>query len=148
MADHIIKQLRDALVTRLTGLVVTGTRVHSYRVNPLQSITELPALIVRTPADSAQQDTVHPGALIERVVDVVVMCYAAGNADLDDVLDAIRNDVDQALGTPVTLAGRAVEIVYDGSEMDFGEGERNAGELQLRYHATLFHTQGVPDVPL
>lgn len=149
MADHVIKQLRDALVTRLTGLATTGARVHSYRANPLQTIGELPALIVRTPSDSMQEATVHPGAVVERTVEILVQGYAAANADLDDTLDAIRKDVDTALGAALTIGSNTVPVDMTGdSDSDITDGEVQAGEINLRYRATLYHVKGVPDVLL
>jgi hypothetical protein len=145
---HVLKQLRDAAVARLTGLPSTGARVHSYRVNPLESITDLPALIVRVLTDSAEPGTIHSPALVERDVELTVFVYAAANAGLDDALDAVRLDVDTALGAPLIVAGHSLEAVYTGSEIDLTEGERACGELQLQYRVTLFHAANAPDVLL
>lgn len=146
MADHVIKQLRDAVITRVTGLATTGTRVHSYRVNPLESIGDLPALIVRTVSDEAVESTVHSPAQYERIVDVTVMAYAAANADLDDTLDVIRKEVETALGNPLLLGGVAIDVQYRGSDFDLTDGERAAGELQMRFQATIFNVANTPDV--
>jgi hypothetical protein len=146
MADHVKKQLRDALVTRLTGLATTGARVHRYRANPLQSISELPALVVQTPSDSAVLDTIHTAPLYERRVEVTVLAYASANATLDDTLDLISKDVEVALGSVLTFGSIGLQVFYDGSETDIIEGERNVGELSMRFHATMFHEAAAPDV--
>ena len=43
MADHLHKQIRDALVTKLTGLTTSGARVYANRLYPLDS-ANLPGL--------------------------------------------------------------------------------------------------------
>jgi len=43
MADHLHKQIRAALVTKLTGLATSGARVYANRLYPLDS-ANLPGL--------------------------------------------------------------------------------------------------------
>ena len=47
MADHVRKQIRDAIVTLVTGLTTTGSNVFAGRTYALQD-SELPALRVYT----------------------------------------------------------------------------------------------------
>ncbi len=147
MADHVVKQVRDAVIARVTGLPSTGARVHSYRVNPLDVIPELPALIVRTKSDTADAISIHSPMQYERGVDVTIFAYASALADLDDVLDAVRLQVEQAIGAaPLVVGGKNVLPVYAGSDMDEVEGERPAGELQMRFNVTVYHSSDAPDV--
>ena len=48
MADHVRKQIRDRLVTLLTGLATTGSRVYKSRVYNLAPTYELPCLLIYT----------------------------------------------------------------------------------------------------
>lgn len=147
MANHVNRQLREAAIVLLTGLPTTGARVHSYRVNPLDGGTELPALIVRAPADSAEPQTIHSG-LYQRSIELVVTAYAAAVADLDDTLDEMRKEIETALGVPFTVGGRQVDAVYQGSSLDMIAGERPAAELELRFRVDLYHAANAPDVLL
>jgi len=146
MADHVNKQVRDAVIARVTGLTTTGARVHSYRVNPLDSITELPALIVRTISDTAVEAFVYQGRVYERQIEVLITAYAAATADLDDALDLIRKEVEQAIGETLGVSGETLVPVYTGSETGMTEGEQPAGELQMRYRVQVRHLAAVPDV--
>ena len=59
MADHLHKQIRAALVTALTGLTTSATRVYANRLQPM--IDESPRLrAVIGPADGRNQVTRAP----------------------------------------------------------------------------------------
>lgn len=145
MADHIRKQLRSALATRLTGLATTGSRVHGHRVSPLQ-VGELPALVVRCSGDDATVVSVHAPALQERVIRVFVDGFAAAGSVPEDTLDQIGKEVETALATALTVAGKSVELTYVRSELSYEAGEQIAGQIEIEFSARVFTAANAPDV--
>lgn len=144
MADHVRKQLREAVAAAVTSLTTTGSRVSQSRVYALET-DGLPALIVTTDGEDASPLSVH--ALdVERAIDVAITGYAAAASDLDDTLDLIAKEVEIALANGVTISAKVIPLYYDGCEIEFdGEGEKPKGSITLRYKATAFTAAGVPD---
>lgn len=146
MADHVRKQLRDAVVTALTGLATTGANAFGARVYPLQD-DELPALRIFTASEDALASTIHVPALIERAVHLVVEGVAKATADLDDTLDAIGLEVETALAPGMVLGSRTIALTYSGCGIELsGEGEKVTGSISMRFEAVLYNAANTPDV--
>jgi hypothetical protein len=125
--SHARTQIRAALVTRLTGLATTGSRVFGQRYHDFAD-TELPGLRV-----FAEDETVldpfakHRSA---RQVPITVECCAKQLATIDDVLDQITLEVEIAVAADQTLgnlvrggckyAGIGEFRVEDGGEKPVG----------------------------
>jgi hypothetical protein len=145
MADHVRKQLRAAITTRLTGLTTTGTRIHGHRVDPLQ-VGQLPALVVRCAGDDADAVSVHAPALLERVIRVYVHGLASAASVPEDTLDQIAKEVEIALSTALTVSGKSVLLSYVRSEFSYEAGEQVAGQIEIEYSARVFTAADTPDV--
>ncbi len=145
MADHVRQQLRAALATRLTGLATTGSRVHGYRVHPLQ-VSELPALAIHVVREAVAPGTVHTPALIDRDVEVRVMGMASAVTAPDDTLDLIAKEVETALASALTVAGKSVAAHYRGCEISFEDGEKAVGVIDMEFSVRLFNAANAPDV--
>jgi hypothetical protein len=147
MADHIRKQLRDAATTRVTNLATTGTRVHGFRVDPLQ-VTALPALSVWTPSERPEAVTIHAPINYQRDIELRVTGIAAATGDVDDTLDLIAKEVEIALATALTVGGKSMLLEYLGTEQRYERGEKTGGTVELTFVARMFATGAAPDVPL
>lgn len=146
MADHVRKQLRDAVVTALTGLATTGANAFGARVYPLQD-AELPALRIFTNAEQANAETIHLPTLVGRVLELVVEGVAKATADLDDTLDAIAKEVETALAPGVVVGSKTIALVYGGCDIELsGEGEKATGSISMRFEAKLINTVNTPDI--
>jgi len=143
MADHVRQQLVAATKTRLTGLVTTASRVFGFRVNPLQP-AELPCLCVYSMGDAAQPLTIHSPIAYEREVDLHVVGYAAHNDTLDATLDQITFEVEEALGIPLTVDTKSIQLVYQGCAKTMDAGETQAGEIDITFKAQLANDGPTP----
>ena len=143
--SHVRQQLRDALITVLTGLTTTGSRVSTAHVYPLGT-GETPALAVNTVAETATPLTIHPNGLVERDVVVEIEGFARGTSGLAALLDTIASEVETALGSSVTVSGHLVPLNYTGAQIDFsGEIDQPVGRISIRYSAVLFTAANAPD---
>lgn len=139
---HARQQLRDAIVTAVTGLAITGSRVYTARVYPAQD-TELPHLEVNTIEESAEPALVD-GA-IERQLVLEVTARARGTSGLVNTLDTIAEQVETVLGIAVTVGGTPVELAYQGASIQFsGEADQPIGSASLRFRATLYTAANAP----
>jgi hypothetical protein len=149
MADHVRKQIRDAVVTALTGLTTTGANVFASRVYPLQA-TELPALRVYAQSESVEPMTIHAPDVLERLLRVQIESVCKANEDLDDLLDQICKEVEVALAWPVTgLASLAKGAALTTVEIEMAGGaEQPVGVCRMLYDVSYYTNVNAPDVAL
>ena len=121
---HVRKQIRDAVVTALTGLTTTGSNVFRSRIYPLEK-TKLPALCIFTRSETTEFDTMTISRSTQRNLDIAVEAYVSATANYDNTLDTIAVQVEEAIASDVTLGGLAKDAQVTAFEADFsGDGEQ------------------------
>jgi hypothetical protein len=121
---HVRKQIRDALVTAVTGLTTTGANVFRSRIYPLEK-TKLPCLCIFTKSETTEFDTLTMSRSVSRNLEVMVEAYVKETADYDNTLDTIAVEVEEALSADVTLGGLCKDMQVVAFEADFsGDGEQ------------------------
>lgn len=121
---HVRKQIRDDIVTTLTGLTTTGNNVFRTRVYPLES-SKLPGLAIYTDSEEIEVQTITAPRTQVRTLTVTVDCYARGVSNFDNVLDTISEEIEEALATDLTRGGLAKDTRVTGFEADFsGDGDQ------------------------
>lgn len=149
MANHLRRQIREAVAGAVTGLTTTGSRVFQSRVYPAQT-TELPCLLIYTRSETSTPQTIHPDRALERVLQLEIVAVAKANADLDDTLDLVCKEVEIALAMPLTALygkGKTIQLVSTEIELS-GEGERPTGRAVMTYQVDYFNQENAPDVAL
>jgi hypothetical protein len=142
---HIRKQVRDAVVAEVTGLATTGARVYTEQVAPLDP-SQLPALLVSTPAEDAEQSEKFGGVLVRREITVDIAIKVKTGTPVA-TLDAIAEQVETALGTTLTVAGAPVDVDYVGMQSDLSDdADRAIGSMVLRFTVTVWTEPGAPGV--
>jgi hypothetical protein len=69
-----------------------------------------------------------------RTLDVVVEGYALANSNLDDTLDQISLEIEEAMVTDVTRGGKAKDTELASVEIEqVGEGETQAGIVRMTF---------------
>lgn len=121
---HVRKQIRDALITRLTGLATTGTKVYRSRVYPLAE-GKLPGIVIYTNSEEVNYLTMRLPRTEERILSVSVEIYVKGVINYDDTLDEVCLEIENALYTDVTLNGlaRDSKVISFNSEYN-GDGDQ------------------------
>jgi len=115
---HVRKQIRDAIVTAVTGLTTTGSNVFRSRLYPLES-SKLPGLCIFTRSEAVEFDTLTMSRSINRVLDVIIEGYVSATANYDNTLDQIAVEVEEALAADVTLGGLSKDLQVTAFEADF-----------------------------
>jgi len=124
---HVRKSIRDNIKTTLTGLTTTGTNVFQTRFYPLAE-AKLPALAIYTKSEVTEYGTIHTPRTQIRTLDVTVEAYVSGNTNVDNTLDTISKEVEEALYTDLTRGGNAKETKVISFDADFsGDGENPVG---------------------
>lgn len=149
MANHLRRQIREAVAGAVTGLTTTGSRVFQSRVYPTQT-TELPCLLVYARSETSAPLTIHPDRVLDRVLQLEIVAIAKATSDLDDTLDQVCKEVETALAMPLAaLNGKGKSIQLLSTEIELsGEGERPTGRAVLTYQVDYFNQENAPDVAL
>lgn len=129
--SHLRQLIRSNIVTAVTGLTTTGNRVYQTRIYPLEQ-SKLPGLCVYTRAETTEYSTISPPRRQERTLEVVVEAYASAVSNLDNTLDTIAVQVEEALAADLTRGGYAKDTKVIAFEADFdGSGEQPVGVGRL-----------------
>ena len=122
--SHVRQQIRDDIVTTLTGLTTTGSNVFRSRIFPLEE-TNLPALCIYTKSETSEYDTIGLPRSVNRVLDVAVEAYVKGVSNYDNTLDTIAVQMEEAIAADITLGNLAKDAQITAFEADFaGDGEQ------------------------
>ena len=134
--SHLRQLIRSNIVTAVTGLSATGSRVYQTRLYPLEQ-AKLPGLCVYTRSESTDYVTVSYPRRQERTLEVIIEAYASGTANLDNTLDTISAQVEEALYADITRGGYAKDTKVIAFEADFdGSGEQPVGVGRLTVQVT------------
>ena len=131
---HARKQIRDAIVAKLTGLTTTGSKVYASRVWPMGS-DKLPGLIVYTVKEAAEITTMGAVRNSYRQLEVAIDIYAKGSG-VDDTVDQIAQEIKTALNTDQTLGGLTKDLMLESINIKLnGTGDKNTVVSNLIYVA-------------
>lgn len=129
--SHLRQLIRNNIVTTLTGLTTTASRVYRSRIYPLEQ-SKLPGLCIFTRSESTEYVTISYPRRQERTLTIGIEIYAEGTSNLDNTLDTIAKEVEEALYTDLTRGGYAQDTQVIAFEADFdGSGERPVGVGRL-----------------
>ncbi len=145
MADHVRKQIRDAVVVQLTGLTTTGAKVFPSRVYSLEAAS-VPALLVYTNSESASVVSLAPsGRDMGRTLEIVIEAVAKANSGLDDALDTIITEVEIALGDDITLGGLLKDLQLTAIDVSLsGDAQKPTGSARMTWTAEYWTAEGAP----
>ena len=128
---HKRKQIRDYFETALSGLTTTGANVFQTRTYPLTD-AKLPALVLFNGDESSERRSA--GAGLQRLFQQVVEGYAKANANVDDTLDAIADEVEAAIDADPTIGGLAATVYLADTEFEFsGDSEKPVGIIRMTF---------------
>jgi len=139
--SHLRKRIRDRIVSNVTGLTTTGARVYQTRFYPIASISQ-PLLLVYTLSEESEAETMTRPRKIGRKVSFTLEGMAKATSGLDDTLDAIAKDVEEAVLADPTCNSLAKDTVLTGTVIDYNaEGEQPVGSIKLTFVVTYRTTE-------
>lgn len=144
MATHLHTQIRGAIVTALTGLATSGTRVYANRLMRLAGDFS-PTLIITLDEERAEAMTIHGPTVYQRVLSLVVAAYAKESAGLDDTLDQMAKEVETALAAGVAVDGQTLDLIYAGMSFDDELGDKPVGVRRMSFDCAFTTLASAPD---
>ena len=137
---HVRKQIRDRMATTLTsGVALVSSRIYISRTYPVTS-ANLPALTVYAGSETSSLVTIGISKTLQRTLSVNVDVYARATSNLDDDIDAITVQVEEAIAADFTVNGLAKEALLISTDIEYsGEAEQQIGIAHMVYDV-LYHT--------
>ena len=130
---HIRKSIREHVVTTVTSLSTTGSNVYETRYFPLQT-GNLPALIVYTLDETIEDYTIGQNTRTQlRSLNLIIEAHCRGTANIDDTLDTIAEEVEEAMVTDISRGGNAKDTKLVSTEVDFDTASQKTGLMRLTY---------------
>ena len=130
---HIRKAIREHVVTTVTSLSTTGSNVYETRYFPLQT-GNLPALIVYTLDETVEDYTIGQNTRTQfRALNLIIEAHCRGTANIDDTLDTIAEEVEEAMVTDISRGGNAKDTKLVSTEVDFDTASQKTGLMRLTY---------------
>lgn len=130
--SHARQQIRDQLKTTLTGLATTGANVFNSRVYDHET---LPSLAIYTLSEELGEES---GNKQLRMLNVVIEARAKATTNLDNTLDTIGAEVEDALfaSGDTTLNGKCKDFDFEGVDIELsGDQEQPVGLMSMRFVA-------------
>lgn len=145
MANHLHRQIREAVSTALTGLTTSAARVYSNRLHPFEAAS-LPGLRISVDSDQVTPITVHQPVVQQHQLELVVECVARASADLDDTCDLMSKEVEVVLAGGVSVGSATIRPTLSGSEYDQEAAGTPAGAKRLTFLVDYTCLSTTPDV--
>ncbi len=145
MADHLHKQIRAAVVTKLTGLTTSGSRIYANRLAPLPD-GQQPTLLVTLDEERAEGLTIHQPQAQERSLTLSVAAVAKASSALDDTLDLMSKEVEIALATGITVGSQTLQVFYAGMSFEDEQSDKPVGVKRMSFTIPYTAMSNAPDV--
>lgn len=146
--SHVRTQIRNRVLSTLTGLTTTGSRVYASRVHPM-SPDIMPGICLYCGTEKAIDGSLKTTT---KAVDLIIDAYVSGSA-YDDIADTIQAEVDAALYADFAnhryFNGLVENLSYSMAESKyFGEAKVKHGVLRMIYQATYTTEDGNAETAL
>ena len=130
---HIRQNIRDNIVTAVTGLSTTGSNVYRTQIYPLEH-DNLPGICVYSSVEDVGVDTMTGTRGLDRRCDVIIEAFVRAASNYDNTLDTICSEIEAGVSTDVTRGGNAKDTVLTRSEFEYSEeGDRPMAMARLTY---------------
>ena len=138
---HARQQIRQQLVTTLTGLTTTGANVYANRV---YDTATTPCLLIYTDSDTVIEDN-NGGGKDWHALTITVEARAKAVANVDNTVDLICEEVETAIFADPTLNGEVKDIRLQGTEITLsGETDQPVAVATLTFITDYRIAPGTP----
>lgn len=130
--SHVRQQIRQAIITLVTGLTTTGSNVFDTPVY-LTEPAVLPALLCRSDSEDIEIDTMgHPRDMM-RELTFSIQAQVQAVSGYQNTLDTICSEIEVALSADLTLGGLVQDMYLSNVLFEFDNGEQPVGMGTLTY---------------
>ena len=133
MVAHVRTEIRARVATLLTGLATTGNSVLTSIPEALDP-EELPALVIYTAAETIEDGSFPRPRVQHRLVDLMIEGCAQAVTGVEDTLDQMALEVEQAIASDNSLGGLVHVCTLQSTETQVStQGEIPTGSFRMTY---------------
>ena len=122
---HVRKLIREAIKAQLSG--IAGVTLYESRVYPF---SQLPAIAIYTESEEIDESSMTAQS---RILTGIIEIRAQASEDVDDELDRLSAEVEQAIAADQTLSNTCEFVEYAGMSTDFEAAEQETGLMRMEY---------------
>jgi len=131
---HKRESIRNAVVSALSGLSTTGSKVYASRVYPLEG-GNLPGLLIYTIEEESEIRSISGSvSLLRRLSLVVEGNVKDTGGTIDNKLDDIAEEVEAAINADITLDDNVQLVHLASTEIEFNaDTDKPVGTIKMLY---------------
>lgn len=130
---HVRQAIRERVASRVTGLASVGSNVFQTRIHTLAN-NNLPCILIYSQNETSEPNQMGVNRILDRTLSINVEIYVKATADIDDKIDAICVNVEEAIAGDITVNNLAKDITLSSTSINFiGEGDQPLGVASLTY---------------
>ena len=148
MANHLRRQIRERIVTDVTGLSTTGSNVFQSRAYPIEE-SKVPCLLVYDNEETVEIRSMGAirGISSELIVNIEGYCQGGDGATVMNTLAAIQKEVQIAMQGDIKINNLARESYLTSADASINaEATKPTGSVRLSYLVTYQYLENAPDV--
>lgn len=146
---HARTAIRNAVAELMRATSTAGGHVYPSRLFSLEE-ADLPSISVYTTDDSNAETvtniTLGKPPRLHRELPVVIEAHAVMDEAIDDTLDQLALEIEQAMSQVLIVLGKAVPTRLVSTQTTFsGEGDLQVGVIRLLYSLAYSTREDTPD---
>ena len=148
MANHLRRQIRERIVTRVTSLSTTGSRVFQSRAYPIEE-SKLPCLLVYDSEETVEIRSmgVLRGITSDLTVNIEGYCQGGDGATVMNTLAAIQKEVQIAMQGDININNLARDSYLISADASINaEATKPTGSVRMSYLVIYQYLENAPDV--
>ena len=148
MANHLRRQIRERIVTDVTGLSTTGSNVFQSRIYPIEA-SKLPCLLVYDTDETVEIRSMGAirGITSELIVIIEGYCQGGNGQTVMNTLAAIQKEVQIAMQADIKINNLARDSYLTSADASMNaEATKPTGTVRLSYLVIYQYLENAPDV--
>ena len=148
MANHLRRQIRERIVTDVTGLSTTGSNVFQSRIYPIEA-SKLPCLLVYDTDETVEIRSMGAirGITSELIVNIEAYCQGGYGQTVMNTLAAIQKEVQIAMQGDIKVNNLARDSYLTSADASMNaEATKPTGSVRLSYLVIFQYLENAPDV--
>jgi len=147
MANHLRRQIRERIVSDVTGLSTTGSNVFQSRAYPIEE-SKLPCLLVFDSEESVEIRSMGAirGITSELTVNIEGYCQGGDGETVMDTLAAIQKEVQIAMQADIDINSLARDSYLTSADASVNaEATKPTGSVRMTYLVIYQYMENAPD---
>ncbi|WP_342270475.1 hypothetical protein [Rickettsia endosymbiont of Orchestes rusci] len=143
---HARTAIREAFVELLQGKTLVGNRVYNTRLYNME-FTSLPGIIVFSTNEEVTTNTITPPRSQDRVVKIIVECYAKATKDVNKTVDNIAAQIERLVANSIILKKLCKDCRLQSTDINLNcDGDQPVAVATLTFSVSYRTKEDKPEI--